>query len=157
MSSTAPQLRSTFPEGGPPEQPQRGVRRGASKNYKAVVNPVLLPYPRRCCLREASGLRQPPKTSQERCPLSRGRRKQSAADRGAPERTRAVARLVGCARVFVDLCAFVGDFFKYAVPRQDPKAYFSRNDVQIKSNYFFPFRLSRKWLLVETGRKNPGR
>ena len=85
-------------EAGPPQQPQREVRRPLAQSRPsvapqkiklAVANPVFPPslprnphehrrshefaqgfdhhiYPRRCCLRGTSGLRQQPKTSQER-------------------------------------------------------------------------------------------
>ena len=97
------------------------------KNIKAVANsvfqPSLPPTPYKhqpghdfahkldhCIPAAASsmGLRgcaSPPKRSQERQPPSPCRHKQSAGSRGAPQRTPAVARLVVCQRVFLDLCA----------------------------------------------------
>ena len=135
MSSTASQVTSTFPERRPPEQPQSEVRRPRAQSRPSAapqtstrpsqtqfviplrlashtstdqvmtslrssiaVSPSLLP---------AWGFGAASAT-QERSPLRRCRQKQPAADPGAPERTRAVARLVGYLLVFVDPCALFG-------------------------------------------------
>ena len=96
---------------------------GASTKNKAVANPFFYPSlpPKpfehqpghdfaqtfdRCIPVAAARVGlwgSPPKRSQERSPPSRCRRNKSAAGRGAPGRARAVARLVGCQRVLIDL------------------------------------------------------
>ena len=78
------------------------TRAQTRSRLRSDVRPL---YPRRCCVRRASELCQPPKMSVEQNPLRRCPGGNSRPLIAAPlGKTRAVARLDGCPLVFVDTC-----------------------------------------------------